>query len=223
MHSLPFPKNSEVLPCFYWGDVLWLKYLLEHHSTAKISRVQTYRKQRNFNRAYILGGNGIDILTIPVTYEGMFPKVCEVKICYKQNWQKQHLKKIFYAYKNSAYFEHYWQIIEKVYQNTPEYLWEFNFQCIKVIQEIFQLPDFQMTEEYVPKIAFAYRIEETPDILFPEYFQLFTKKFVPNLSFLDLIMNLGIEAKFYLKNIQLNYSELIILKKNFGTMKEENN
>lgn len=222
MQSHLFPQGPEVLPCFYWGDVLWLKYWLECPSTAKLSIVQTYRKQRNFNRAYILGGNGIDILTIPVTYEGMFPKVSEVRISYQQNWQKQHLKKIFYAYKNSAYFEYYWHIIERVYQNTPKYLWEFNYGCAEAIREILQLSDFQITEEYVPKIAFSYRIEETPRVRFPEYFQLFAQKFIPNLSFLDLVMNLGVEAKFYLKNIHLNYRDLVILKKKNDGIKEEN-
>ncbi len=211
-----FSQNEEVIPLFYWGDILWLKYFVEHQKTIQFSLVQTYRKQRNFNRTYILGGNGIDILTIPVTYEGMFPKIHEVKISYKESWQKQHLKKIFYAYKNSAYFEYYWDSIEKVYQNQPKYLWEFNVQCLKVIQKILHLPDFQLTEEFIPKVSFAYRIEETPKLKFSEYFQLFTQNFIPNLSFLDLIMNLGIESEEYLKNIDLNYSELKIIKKNFG-------
>lgn len=215
MEKSQFPQNFEVLPLFYWGDILWLKFFFEHQDTAQFSLVQTYRKQRNFNRTYILGGNGIDILTIPVNYEGMFPKINEVKISYKEDWQKQHLKKIFYAYKNSAYFEYFWDTIEKVYQNPTEYLWEFNFNCLKVIQKILHLPNFQITEEFIPQVSFAYRVEETPKIEFPKYFQLFTQNFIPNLSFLDIIMNLGLESNVYLKNIKLNYSELKILKKNF--------
>jgi hypothetical protein len=201
-------KKPGVMPIFYWGDVLWLKYFLDYQGIIKFSLKQTYRKQRNFNRTYILGGNGIDILTIPVSYQGMFPKVDEVKICYNEDWQKQHVKKIYYAYKNSAYFEYHWDSLEKIYKQKPTYLWEFNKLVIEWLQFELNLPNFEFTTDYVPEYRFAYRLEETPEINFPVYFQLFTKRFFPNLSTIDIIMNLGMESKTYLKNIYLINNEI---------------
>lgn len=204
MNLNQLPKSQEVIPLFYWGDIFWLKYLLNSSNNIKFSLSQTYRKQRNFNRTYILGGNGIELLTIPVTYQGMFPKLKEVKICYKEDWPKKHLKKLYFAYKNAAFFEYFWEFIEVVYHKRLEFLWEFNFECMKVLAKILQLNDFSLTDTLIPENKFSYRLEETPSIDFPPYFQLFTTQFIPNLSSLDLIFNLGTESKLYLKNISLN-------------------
>lgn len=204
MNLTQLRKSQEAIPLFYWGDIFWLKDLLSNSNNIKFSLSQTYRKQRNFNRTYILGGNGIELLTIPVTYEGMFPKIKEVKICYKEDWQKKHLKKLYFAYKNAAFFEYFWEFIEVVYHKPLEFLWEFNFECIKVLAKILQLNDLSLTDTLIPENRFSYRLEETPSIDFPPYFQLFTSQFIPNLSSLDLIFNLGTESKLYLKNISLN-------------------
>lgn len=196
-----FSQKATVLPLFYWGDIFWLKYWSKYPDEISFSKVQTYRKQRNFNRTYILGGNGVDKLIIPVSYEGIFPQLKEIKICYKENWQSLHLKKIYYAYKNSAFFEHYWHYIEKVYQFQPEYLWELNYECVKSLALIlgWNLPP--IIEDYIPEFSFSYRLEEVPPIELPAYFQLFTKNFIPNLSSLDLIFNLGTEVQSYLNRI----------------------
>jgi hypothetical protein len=206
-------KKNGVMPFFYWGDLVWLKYLIENQDIIKFSLLQTYRKQRNFNRTYLLGGNGIVVLTIPVSYEGMFPKISEIKICYKENWQKNHLKKIYYAYKNSAYFEYYWNSIEEIYKQQPEFLWEFNYLVIHWLKKHFQIQKVECTNEWLPLANFSYRLEETPDIAFPQYYQLFSQQFISNLSSLDLLMNLGVESEQYLKNISLNYNDIKIFRK----------
>ncbi len=216
-----YNKKNGVMPLFYWGDLFWLKYLIDNQSIVVFSLVQTYRKQRNFNRTYIIGGNGLDLLTIPVSYEGMFPELRVVRISYKEDWRKNHLKKIYYAYKNAAYFDFYWQNIEKLYQSKFEYLWEFNFEVFQFLQSLLNLSEIRTTLESIPQTAFSYRIQETPpNIIFPEYFQLFNTKFRANVSSLDLIMNLGPESKNYIKNIYLNYSDIDITKKKIhGKMK----
>jgi hypothetical protein len=71
----------------------------------------------------------------------------------------------------------------------------------------------ECTNEWLPLANFSYRLEETPDIAFPQYYQLFSQQFISNLSTLDLLMNLGVESEQYLKNISLNYNDLKIFRK----------
>lgn len=210
MQQQKYNKNCYAVPLFYGGDILGLKYIIENDaSRVKFSVVQTYRKQRYFNRCYYLNGNGLDTLIIPVSYEGIFPSLHTVKICYKTPWQYQHLKKIYYAYKNAAFFDFLWDRLEPFYrQYQPEFLYEWNAEFYKLILGYLGKTYGGLTWDSIPEIHFPYRLEETsPKVVFPTYFQLFSSEFIANLSPLDLLMNLSkADALVYLTQI-LNSQE----------------
>lgn len=205
MQQQKYERNRYTVPLFYGGDILGLKYIIENDaSKVQFSAVQTYRKQRYFNRCYYLNGNGLDTLIIPVSHNGVFPELHTVKICYKTPWQHQHLKKIYYAYKNAAFFDFLWDRLEPFYmQNQPEFLYEWNAEFYKLILNYLGKTYGGLSWDSIPEIRFPYRLEETPhEVNFSRYFQLFSTEFIPNLSPLDLLMNVSkVDALYYLTKI----------------------
>ena len=85
-----------------------------------------YIKQSIRNRCEIATSNGILILTVPLSERRNNMPVSEVRICYKSDWQRQHLKTLATAYKSSPFFEFYIDELEALYKLQPESLLEWN-------------------------------------------------------------------------------------------------
>lgn len=85
-----------------------------------------YSKNYFINRNKIKTANGWIWLTVPVLAKGSFGQlISDVRINNKVNWQKQHWKSIYYAYKKAPYFSRYAEFFEQVYQREWTYLVEF--------------------------------------------------------------------------------------------------
>lgn len=96
------------------------------------------------------------------------------------------------------------------YETKTETLFEFNFQLMKKILELLQIP-------FVPEFTSSYeatypaevkdlRNSFTPserNVGFPKYNQVFGNRygFISDLSIVDLLFNKGMEAKKYLSEI----------------------
>ena len=72
-----------------------------------LEKHEHYIKQTIRNRCEIATANGILILTVPLSERRNNMPVAEVRICYKSDWQRQHLKTLATAYKSSPFFEFY--------------------------------------------------------------------------------------------------------------------
>jgi hypothetical protein len=177
-----------------------------------IEREETYLKQTFRNRCYILSSNGPMALSVPVLL-GSFHKtqVKDIKIDYSKRWQQVHLRAITASYRSSAFYEYFFENIEKVILSNHIFLLDLNMHSLETIQKITgSAKKISFTSFFQPvtdaKNDFRYIINPkkkyfTYPAINKEYYQVFGTKtgFIPGLSTIDLIFNLGAESLKYLK------------------------
>ncbi|MEA3443374.1 MAG: WbqC family protein [Bacteroidota bacterium] len=171
---------------------------------------ENYIKQSYRNRCYIYGTNGKLSLNIPVKKgSGLKTPIRDVEIEYVMPWQKVHWKSIESAYQSSPFFEFYIDDLLPFYQKKYKYLFDYNLEIFHFIIEALEIDiDISLSEKFItnknitgsnfreiihPKKDYRkYDQEFNPT----EYIQVFSVKhgFIPNLSILDMLLNMGGEA-----------------------------
>ncbi len=191
----------------YFIDVVSLIHVFhsDHHIT--FEKHDSYVKQTYRNRCYIAAANGRLGLNIPIVHQkkgGSVP-YSSIIIDHSQSWSTQHLKSINSAYRSSPFYDYYEDDLKALFQDIPETLYEWNLKTFHWCMEQLQLDvTYDFTNDYTDH-ALARRLitAKTAPIFSPDdYLQVFTEKhgFLPNLSALDLIFNLGPSARVYLKS-----------------------
>jgi hypothetical protein len=173
-----------------------------------IEREENYLKQTYRNRCYILSAHGTQLLTIPV-HLGSSHKTCikEIRIDYSKRWQKVHSRAMIASYNSTPYFEFYFENIEKLILKNHKFIIDLNNELLEEILKILQIETaISYTTEFVPagysEYDFRYIIspKEKSYHVSKEYFQVFNSSegFIPGLSIIDLIFNMGPGATEYL-------------------------
>ena len=168
---------------------------------------ETYPKQTYRNHCCIYGPNGRQILTVPVNrIHGNHTKTMDVLIPHDSAWQKYHWRSIETAYSNSPFFLYYMDIFRPFFDRKYESLLELNMGVLSSVMDILQIPCRIVTTESYDKNPEGYRdlrkslTAKHAILKSPPYTQTFAERqgFIPNLSIIDLIFNLGPEALEYL-------------------------
>ena len=199
--------NNPVLPTAYLAPISYYATLLQQPNCS-IELNEHFVKQSIRNRCKIYGANGKLRLTIPKERKGSSKTIIQnLKISYKQNWQKEHWNAIVSAYNSSPFFEYYKDKLKHFFEEKEEYLVNFNSKLQKAILSMLQ-EDYTIknTTEYLHKGDFFDLRNYTWKLKNQEkYDQVFMEKqgFIPNLSILDLLFNLGPESADYLHNLDL--------------------
>ena len=199
--------NNPLLPTAYLAPISYYAILLQHPNCS-IELNEHFIKQSIRNRCEIYGANGKLRLTIPKERKGSSKTIIEsLKISYKQNWQKEHWNAIVSAYNSSPFFEYYKDELQPLFEEKEEYLVEFNSKLQKVILDLLQEKNtFKNTSKYLHQGDFSDLRNYHWELKNQEkYDQVFMEKqgFIPNLSILDLLFNLGPESSDYLNNVQI--------------------
>lgn len=180
-----------------------------------VEQHETYPKQTLRNRCLITGSNGIQSLSIPVcraeqptTADGhncLARKTNQVRINYQTAWQHQHWMALVSAYQHTPFFFYYQDFLLPLYQQPCDLLLQWNTQLMQVLFQLLDIPaSIQYTSHWEkaddsvfcnPPIG-----NHTTNIPLPPYWQIFSEKngFLQNLSIVDLLFNIGPEAKDYL-------------------------
>ena len=164
---------------------------------------QTYR-----NRTLIASENGTLSLNIPVAHDGGRTAMRDVRISEHGNWRRQHWNALVSAYRNSPFFEYYADDFAHFYEERDGFLMDFNLRLHNVVCELLGL-DREIrvltTEDALKEATDAAddlrsiaepkalaELTETPQ----RYYQVFAQRngFIPNLSIVDLLFNLGPEG-----------------------------
>jgi hypothetical protein len=130
----------------------------------------------------------------------------DVEISYEINWQKEHWKSICSAYRSSPFFEYYEADLDPFFDKKTKSLFDFNLSLIEKIMMLLELPySFQkisFNKEKDQRIDELLLAKKRPVIQQEKYIQVFVSKlgFIPNLSILDALFNLGPNCAFYIKN-----------------------
>jgi hypothetical protein len=182
--------------------------LISMADKVSVEREENYLKQTYRNRCYILSARGAQILSIPV-YLGSLHKtrLKDIRIDYSKRWQQVHMRAMTASYNASPYFEFYFDGIENVILKNHEFLIDLNTELTVLIMEILKIKkSISYTTDFEPAVGnkndFRYIISPKchSDIVMKEYFQVFNtgNRFIPSMSIIDLIFNMGPESGDYL-------------------------
>jgi hypothetical protein len=199
--------NSKILvELQYLGCIEYYAKLLQYNEII-LERHENFIKSSHRNRCYIAGANGMLRLSIPLLHGRDQKRLyTEIQTDHTQRWRAIHWHSIVSAYKHAPYFEHYATYFAHFYADkNPVALFEWNLQLFQITLQLLKAkPRVLFTESYqkiVPPDIDDYRNHLcNANATMPVYHQVFIDKngFLPNLSVLDLLMNLGKEARDYL-------------------------
>lgn len=161
-----------------------------------------------------MGANNAMSLVVPVKKpNGNKTIVKDVLIDYDTDWQKNHLQSIKSAYKNSAFFEHYYSDYFSLLRKKTKYLIDLNAEITEIVLKHLDIrPEINYTENYIED---SNGLEDYRELIHPKsdiasdssftapnYMQVFSDRhdFMTNLSIMDLIFNTGPEAAYLLRN-----------------------
>lgn len=199
-------------PTEYFAFLIFGDAVLECH--------ERYQKQSYRNRTTIVSSIGRYDLSVPTIHDSKMSLIKDVRIDYSTPWQRTHWRSIETSYNSSSYFLYYKDFIKPFFEKKTEFLYDYNLQIINAIFKILQINvPVTQTTHFIPYTDDDLRLKIQPkerkkaDYPFvnpQSYHQVFDDKFgfIPNVSILDLIFNLGPESIEYLKNSYAKFSTL---------------
>jgi hypothetical protein len=202
-----------IIDSHYAPSIAWWKVAAQA-AQVLIEEASFFRKGTYRNRCHIYGANGLLRLSIPLK-KGKHQKstLQTVQISYDHEWQKLHWDSLCSAYRSSPYFEYYEFELKPLYKTNFELLKDFNRTLNEKIKQLIGLNnDWSYTESYLSD--YDTDIVDYREVIHPQYnkngleeklnyddyIQVFSNKFgfLPNLSILDVLFNLGPDTSNYL-------------------------
>ena len=205
-----------VLPSAYLPPISWFVSLMTDEPIF-IEQYENYQKQTIRNRCTIDSPNGPLHLSIPVDKGNFVGGKClmkDVRISTHSDWQHQHWYALETSYYNSPFFEYLQDDFRPLYEKRWDFLMDFNESLIQKCCEMLDIqPNISRTNEYVgvdvnpnvkPNVndstlnSKTLTLNSQPSTL--NYYQVFQQKhgFLPDLSIIDLIFNMGNESLLFL-------------------------
>lgn len=196
-----------LLSTTYFGPVQWYQklYRAEH---VWIEQWESFQKQTYRNRCLIATTNGVQALTVPII-RSESPLIKDIRISDHGNWRHLHWNALQSAYGESPFFEYYQDDFRPFFTERWEFLYDFNEAIRTKVCELIDIqPRVSDTEAFdaspaIPDFRQAINPkhpEPDPDFTPKPYYQVYQQKhgFLPNLSILDLLFNMGPESIFFL-------------------------
>lgn len=216
---------TALLSSTYFGPVQWYQKL-NRYGTAMIERHENFVKQTYRNRCVIAAANGTQVLTVPVERPEGTPLskslIKDIRISDHGNWRHIHWNALKSAYGESPFFEYYADDLLPFFTRKWTFLYDFNMEICRTMCSLLDItPDIRPTGEYLaatgngaadgsktlPDGTDDFRMAISPKHPIPDgtfsprpYYQVYAAKtgFLPNLSILDLLFNMGNESVLYL-------------------------
>lgn len=194
-----------ILPACIFPNVEWMVHFV-NPQLVLIDGFEFYQRKTYRNRFDILGPNGRQTLSVPVSSaKGSKCPVNEAHI-EPGKWQREHWNALKTAYNSSPFFEHYEDVFKPLFENPPARLIDFFDNGLKTVFSLLELPiEIKYTSEYWNeecRIDFRHKVKGSRQFDEIRYPQIFEDRFgfVDNLSVLDLLFNTGPEARILLSS-----------------------
>lgn len=201
-----FP-TSYLPPIHWFADAFYEESIL-------LEVQETFPKQTIRNRCVIASASGALNLIIPVSKpNGSHTITSDILVDYSKSWQKNHWRSIVAAYNKSPFFLYYRDEFERLFNLKHQSLVNLNHDFISLVFKLLKLnKELNYTTEYPKDEFLAGRLKLFSDKKAdsswqnynqPRYIQVFEPKngFLPGLSILDLLFNLGPDSLAYLKSL----------------------
>jgi len=193
-----------LLPSVYLGPIDYYG-IIANSNEVIIEQHENFVKQSYRNRCHIYAANGLLKLAVPIRHKGERQIVKDVVIANDEQWQKLHWKSICTAYRSSPYFEYYEDDFAPFYEKEYKFLMDLNRELCELITGLLgielttsQTTSYEANPEGVRDLRSS--SEDQHQEKNERYLQVFESKhgFIPNLSIIDLLFNLGPQASEYL-------------------------
>lgn len=202
----------------YFGPISWYRQL-NAADTCIIDPAEHFRKRTFRNRCEIATPNGRQTLTVPVEHHTT--EIARVRISEHNKWRHVHWQALETAYGNSPFFDYYVDDIRPFFLPDWEYLFDLNLAIIHKMCELLQIETTVVADEtgerYQPCTTPASSLtqpKESRDATCKSshrgelertlerrpYYQVHAHRtgFLPDLSILDLLFNMGNESILFL-------------------------
>jgi WbqC-like protein family. len=198
--STAFLSTAYLAPIQYYSKLVTFEEI-------RIEAEENYPKQTYRNRCIISTANGTQALTVPVEKpDTLKAPTRDIRISEHGNWRHLHWNALVSAYNMSPFFEYYVDDFRPFYEKKFTFLIDYNAALQNVVCDLIDIhPVVVRTSNYEPVVENDFRYAITPrnslpDIDFKQYYQVFRDKhgFIPNLSIVDLLFNMGPESILYL-------------------------
>jgi hypothetical protein len=208
---MPGPTDI-LLPTAYFPPVSYFVHL-SRSSNVFIEQMETFPKQTYRNRCEIMTSAGKLNLVVPVSRpNGNHTITKDIDINYNEPWNLHHWKSVQTAYRSSPYFNYYSDLFHPLFISKEPSLLAHNNEILSMICRILSLKiTISLTNDYIKdsRDIVDLRKDFSPKklqrgTLFHEYPQVFSHKtgFMPDLSILDLLFNMGPDAVNYVEKIK---------------------
>ena len=188
----------KILPLAYLGSIEWWREALSPDAVIDVG--ENYIKQSCRNRCEIATASGRMALTANVVKGASIHKraVKDMRLDYSKRWQHQHSVALRSAYRSSAYYDYWADLLIPFYEQPHEWLYDFDRGLVDVVRKIANIQgELRFSEEYI--VAGEGDVDlRGHDFLgpredAPNYWQVFMERvpFESNLSVVDYLFNEG--------------------------------
>ena len=196
-----------LLPISYLGSIEYYAFIIQKEDVL-IESQEHFIKGSLRNRCYIYNTNGIQMLSVPKQRKNSKRTIIsKISISHNEEWQKKHYQALRSAYNSSPFFKYLEDNIKDIYKNRQDNLFDFNLSLTqKILSFLGVNKEIRLTSEYVQNFnGIDLRDYNFDSVKNENYYQVFQEKygFIPNLSILDLIANIGLESAEYLRKLSI--------------------
>ena len=185
-------------------------------SLVRLEACENYQKQSYRNRCYILAGDGVQMLQVPVSHRAEERGIFSVLVDYSTPWIVRTQRALDTAYETSAYYEYYRDELFALLDARPRTLWDLNLSTIRFLLdkigiacELEPTKGFVLPDTEADDYRYAIHPKREDSVLGDlgldrPYFQVFRDRmggFTPRLSALDLLFNEGPDSIGWIKRL----------------------